>query len=228
MSNLNVLVPQNRSPLMMTDDQKLRELIRLVTDGLSSEHSRRAYTKALRDFLAWHSAQGRPQLSKALVQRYRLKLEGDGLSSSTINQRMSAIRKLAVEAADNGLLDPVLAHGIKGVRGVRTYAPRGETPLLRVPLTRDHLSAISAVTPHGKLYMMVQNTAFDGPAIVRFLRHLLRHIPGKLLLIWDGLAAHHGQAVKTFLAQGAAQRLHLERLPGYAPDLNPDEGVCST
>jgi transposase len=108
---------------------------------------------------------------------------------------------------------------------VRTYAPRGETPLLRVPLTRDHWSAISAVTPQGKLYMMVQDTAFDGPAIVRFLRHLLRHIPGKLLLIWDGLPAHHGQAVKDFLAQGAAHRLHLERLPGYAPDLNPDEGV---
>lgn len=124
MSNANSLVPQNRSSLMMTDDQKLRELIRLVTDGLSSEHSRRAYNKALRDFLAWHSAQGRPQLSKALVQRYRLKLEGDGLSSSTINQRMSAIRKLAVEAADNGLLDPVLAHGIKGMKGVRTEGRR--------------------------------------------------------------------------------------------------------
>ena len=94
---------------------------------------------------------------------------------------------------------------------VRTYAPCGQTPLLRVPLTRDHLSAISGITPDGKLYMMVQDTAFDGPAIVRFLRHLLRHIPGKLLLIWDGLPAHRGQAVKDFLAQGAAHRLHLER-----------------
>ncbi len=108
---------------------------------------------------------------------------------------------------------------------VKTYAPCGQTPLLRVPLTRDHLSAISGLTPDGKVYMMVQDTAFDGPAIVRFLRHLLRHIPGKLLVIWDGLPAHHGQVVKDFLAQGAARRLHLERLPGYAPDLNPDEGV---
>jgi len=108
---------------------------------------------------------------------------------------------------------------------VKTYAPCGQTPILRVPLTRDHLSAISGITPDGKLYMMVQDTAFDGPAIVRFLRHLLRHIPGKLLLIWDGLPAHRGQAVKDFLAQGAAHRLHLERLPGYAPELNPDEGV---
>jgi transposase len=108
---------------------------------------------------------------------------------------------------------------------VSTYAPCGQTPVLRVPLTRDHLSAISGITPDGKLYMMIQDTAFDESAIVCFLRHLLRHIPGKVLLIWDGLPAHHGQAVKDFLAQGAAQRLHLERLPSYAPDLNPDEGV---
>ena len=97
--------------------------------------------------------------------------------------------------------------------------------MLHVPLTRDHLSAISAITPDGRLFMMVQEETFKGPAIVRFLRHLLRHIPGKLLIIWDGLPAHHGQAVKDFLKQGAAQRIHLERLPGYAPDLNPDEGI---
>jgi transposase len=108
---------------------------------------------------------------------------------------------------------------------VKTYAPCGQTPILRVPLTRDHLSAISGITPDGKLFMIVQDMAFDGAAIVRFLCHLLRHISGNLLLIWDGLPAHHGQAVKDFLAQGAAHRLHLEPLPGYAPELNPDEGV---
>ena len=108
---------------------------------------------------------------------------------------------------------------------VRTYAPRGHTPILRVPLTHDHLSAISGVTPQGKLYLMIQDTPCDGLAVVRFLRHLLRHISGRVLVIWDGLPAHQGQVVKNFLAQGAAQRLHLERLPGYAPDLNPDEGV---
>jgi transposase len=109
--------------------------------------------------------------------------------------------------------------------GVRTYAPRGQTPILRVPLTRDHLSAISAITPDGKMYIKVQTCAFRGPAIVQFLRHLLRHIPGKLLLIWDGLPAHRSHEVKAFLAQGAACRIHLEQLPSYAPDLNPDEGI---
>jgi transposase len=108
---------------------------------------------------------------------------------------------------------------------VKTYAPQGQTPILTVPLSWDHLSLIGAITPEGKLYVMTQDHAFKGPDIVRFLRHLLHHISGKLLIIWDGLPAHHGQVVKEFLRQGAAHRLHLERLPGYAPDLNPTEGV---
>lgn len=84
---------------------------------------------------------------------------------------------------------------------------------------------ISAITPEGKLYTMIQDEAFKGPDIVRFLKHLLRHIPGKLLIVWDGLPAHRSQPIKEFLRQGAARRIHLEQLPGYAPELNPDEGV---
>jgi transposase len=107
----------------------------------------------------------------------------------------------------------------------RTYAPRGQTPVLRVPLRRDHLAAISAVTPDGRLFTHIQREAFRGPASVAFLRQLLRQVRGKLLVIWDGASIHHCQAVTDFLAAGAATRLHLERLPGYAPELNPDEGV---
>lgn len=61
--------------------------------------------------------------------------------------------------------------------------------------------------------------------MVRFLKHLLRKITGKLLIVWDGSPIHRGKAVKEFLASGAARRLQLERLPGYAPELNPDEGI---
>jgi transposase len=61
--------------------------------------------------------------------------------------------------------------------------------------------------------------------VVGFLRVLLRKIRGQLLLIWDGSPIHQGQPIKDFLKRGAAKRLHLERLPGYAPDLNPDEGI---
>ncbi len=108
---------------------------------------------------------------------------------------------------------------------VRTYAPRGQTPVLRLPLSRDHLAVISGITPDGRLLMLVQDHPYKSPDIVRFLKHLLRHIPGKLLVIWDGAPIHRGQAVKAFLAQGGARRIRLEQFPGYAPDLNPDEGI---
>ena len=108
---------------------------------------------------------------------------------------------------------------------VRTYAPRGQTPILRSPLTRDHYSVIGALTETGKVSTQMQRRAFDGQGIVRFLKHLLRQIPGKLLVVWDGLPAHRGAAVRSFLAAGAAQRLQLVRLPGYAPDLNPVDGL---
>ncbi len=108
---------------------------------------------------------------------------------------------------------------------VRTWAPRRQTPVLRVKLTRDHVSAISGITLDGRLCLQLRTAAFDSAGVVRFLRVLLRKIPGKLLLIWDGAPIHKGQPLKDFLKQGAAKRLHLERLPGYAPDLNPDEGI---
>ena len=108
---------------------------------------------------------------------------------------------------------------------VRTYAPCGQTPILRERLTHDHLSAISGITSEGKLYMAVQDHPFRGPTIVRFLRHLARHIPGKLLVIWDGSSIHRSHVVKEYLAAGGARRIHLERFPAYAPELNPDEGI---
>ncbi len=88
-------------------------------DGLPSEHSRRAYERALVDFFRWHATAGRPALNKALVQRYAAELRETGLSSSSINQRLSGIRKLAAEAADNGALDPQVASGIRAVKGAR-------------------------------------------------------------------------------------------------------------
>ena len=77
----------------------------------------------------------------------------------------------------------------------------------------------------GKLLMMEQERSFKSQDVVRFLRHLLGQIPGKLLVIWDGSPIHRSRAVKDFLASGASSRLKLEQLPGYAPDLNPDEGI---
>lgn len=108
---------------------------------------------------------------------------------------------------------------------VRTYAPVGKTPILKVKLTRDHVSAMGGITPEGRLFMQTQDHSYTGPDVVRFLQGLTREISGKLLVIWDGAPIHRCQTVKAYLRKGGAKRIHLEQLPGYAPELNPQEGV---
>jgi transposase len=108
---------------------------------------------------------------------------------------------------------------------VRTYAPVGHTPILREWYTREHLSAISAISPEGKLYFHSQEGAINSADVVAFLEHLLREVSGRMVLIWDGAPIHRSHLIQEFLANGAAQRLHLERLPAYAPELNPGEGL---
>ena len=75
------------------------------------------------------------------------------------------------------------------------------------------------------MFMQMQEQAYCAQDVVAFLRLLLRQLPGKLLVIWDGSPIHRAKVIKEFLAAGAAKRIHLERLPGYAPDLNPQEGI---
>jgi transposase len=109
---------------------------------------------------------------------------------------------------------------------VTTYAPIGETPILREVVGHDHLSVISAVTPQGALSLQVYAETNNGERVVRFLRQLARRWPGrKFLLFWDRATIHRGEAVKAFLASTPPGQFQIELLPGYAPDLNPDEGV---
>jgi integrase/recombinase XerD len=92
--------------------------IALVLDSVPSPLTRTMYDKALRDFLTWWEEQGRPAFTKGTVQAHREALEAEGYSASTINQRLAAIRKLAVKAADNNLLSLDLAAAIVRVKGV--------------------------------------------------------------------------------------------------------------
>jgi transposase len=108
---------------------------------------------------------------------------------------------------------------------VRTYAPCGQTPVLRPFLTRTHLSVMGAVTSTGRLYSLVRAAALTGKASRQFLQHLLHHVAKRLLVIWDGASIHWATEVKSFLANGGAKAVHLEPLPGYAPELNPVEGI---
>ena len=108
---------------------------------------------------------------------------------------------------------------------VRTWAKVGQTPILSATTRREHLSVASAISWDGRLVSRAQQAAFNGAAIVAFLKHLLEQVAGKIVLVWDGSKIHRCQAVKDFLRSGAARRLRLVPLPAYAPDLNPDEGV---
>jgi len=88
---------------------------------------------------------------------------------------------------------------------------------------------MSGITLEGKLYMMEQERAFKGEDAVRFLKHLMGQIPGKVLVIWDGSPIHRGGAVKDFLASGASSRLQLEQLPFSTPRIStPTRGYGST
>jgi transposase len=96
----------------------------------------------------------------------------------------------------------------------RPLSPRGNTSKVLVP---------------NRIRNENSDEAWDGSLnsedVVAFLEHLLREIPGRLVVIWDGAPMHRSQVIKDFLASGAAQRMHLERLPAYAPELNPGEGL---
>ena len=109
---------------------------------------------------------------------------------------------------------------------VRTYGPKGQTPVVDKRLSRDHLSVMAGVTPAGKLYTLVRQNSLKSLESVVFLKHLLVQTGQKLLVIWDGSPIHRWGAVQEFLAAGGAKRVHLEAMPGYAPDLSPLDQGC--
>ncbi len=104
MSSTSVIIRQgeerNRSTLWGA-------ITALVLDGIASSNTRRAYSQALDEFLIWFQDEPGREFTKAVVQKYRTELQIKGLASSSINVRLSAIRRLAHEAADNGLIPPV-------------------------------------------------------------------------------------------------------------------------
>ncbi len=110
---------------------------------------------------------------------------------------------------------------------VRSYAPCGLTPILHEYLSRDHLAVIGAITPDGKLFMKTYEQAISSREVIEFVEQLQRSIPGLLLILWDGSPTHRSKPMKAYLANGAAQRIHLDPFPGYAPELNPTEWVWS-
>ena len=90
-----------------------------VLNSLGSPASRRVYEYAIDQFIAWYCSEPRLAFNRIVVVRYRLYLESRSLAANTINQQLAAVRRLAHEAADSGLLSPELAAGISRVKGVK-------------------------------------------------------------------------------------------------------------
>ena len=104
----------------------------------------------------------------------------------------------------------------------KTWAPRGQTPLLYHCFNWPKLSAISAVTPRPNAYLRLVRGTITSPYVIEFVRHLLHWIPGTIFLFWDGLNTHRSKKTQAALAQHHP-RLRIYRLPAYAPELNPVE-----
>lgn len=104
---------------------------------------------------------------------------------------------------------------------VRTWGRRGETPVLQYHFNWKQLSAIAGVTWYNFYFKLYAGT-IKKEQVVDFLKHLLRFIKGKMLVIWDGLRSHKSKMVKNFI-DSVNGRLELEFLPAYAPELNPVE-----
>jgi site-specific recombinase XerD len=98
-----------------------------VLNSLGSPGSRRVYEYALDQFIAWYCSEPRLAFNRIVVTRYRMHLESRGLAANTINQQLAAVRRLANEAADAGLLSPELAAGISRVKGVKQLGFRAGT-----------------------------------------------------------------------------------------------------
>jgi transposase len=110
---------------------------------------------------------------------------------------------------------------------VRTWAPRGQTPVLQYSFNWKCLSAMAGITIWN-FYFRLFPGSIKAPQVIEFLEHLQRHIGGRLTIIWDGLPVHRSRLVREFVL---AQRgeIQLEFLPAYAPELNPVEyiwGYC--
>jgi len=107
------------------------------------------------------------------------------------------------------------------VRG-RSYAPKGQTPVVKVSSKRESLSLISSVTNQGKVRWMVFGGALNAKILIRFLKRLIQDAQRKVFLILDNLRVHHAKIVREWLST-QAEKLEVFYLPSYSPELNPDE-----
>jgi len=147
-------------------------------------------------------------------------------------QRPAAVRKWLEEDY------PAIAHRAKqegaeihwgdetGVRSDcqhgRGYAPKGQTPVIRVSAKRTSINMISSITNQGKVRFMLYQDTMNAKMFIKFIKQLLKEADRKIFLILDNLRVHHARVVKDWL-KNYTKAIELFFLPAYSPELNPDE-----
>lgn len=108
---------------------------------------------------------------------------------------------------------------------IKTYAPKGETPVLALHDTKgyQYVCLASSISPDGKMYYEMRNKGFKGVQIVEYLKALLKTTERKIMIIWDNATWHKSQEVKDFLTSEEGKRLWVANTPAYSPEFNPSE-----
>ena len=104
----------------------------------------------------------------------------------------------------------------------RSYAPKGKTPVLRLPAKRCSLNMISAITNQGKVRFMIYEETMTAQRLITFMQRLVKDAGRKVFLILDNLKVHHAIIVQEWLAEHR-DKIEVFYLPSYSPELNPDE-----
>jgi integrase len=115
---------KKKSPKRVLALPNLEHAKTAVLNSLTSASGQRTYDHAIREFVAWYCSEPRLAFNRTVVLRYRIHLEQRGYAPATVNLRLAAVRRIAYEAADAGLLSPELAAGIRRVKGVRRIGVR--------------------------------------------------------------------------------------------------------
>lgn len=109
-----------------------------------------------------------------------------------------------------------------GANRVRGFAPKGQTPVVRLVAKRSHVSMLSAITNQGRIRFMMYRDAMNSKLLIKFMTRLIKDAGRKVFLILDNLPVHHSKNVKEWLEKNH-EKIEIFYLPSYSPELNPDE-----
>ena len=168
--------PRAKAILRLPD---LEQLKNAVLHSLAAASSQESYGHAINEFITWYCSEPRLAFNRTVVLRYRVFLEQKNLAPSTINVRLAAVRRLAYEVSDTGLLSPELAAGIRRVKGAkRLGVPIGnwltvDQSGLCSANRRQRTSAASVI---GRFWRCSSGAACDGPNWLDSERRISRSV----------------------------------------------------